>query len=80
MESEWSLATYVQLITQLPRTRTIRCRPSLFLYDFIFVLLSMFETLDLQTSLVTVTRPLCRMILLSDYYMVTLGQVSSIAY
>jgi hypothetical protein len=32
MESECCLATSVQLITQLPRTRTIR-RPSLFLYD-----------------------------------------------
>ena len=71
----WKVSAVLPLMSNsLPnhsvRTRTIRCRPSCF---YIFVLLCTFETLDLQTSLVRVTRP-CRMILLSGS-MASLGQV-----
>ena len=71
----WKVSAVLPLMSNsLPnhsvRTRTIRCRPSCF---YIFVLLCMFETLDLQTRLVRVTRP-CRMILLSGY-MASPGQV-----
>ena len=73
--NKWKVSAVLPLMSNsLPnhsvRTRTIRCRPSCF---YIFVLLCTFETLDLQTSLVRVTRP-CRMILLSGS-MASLGQV-----
>ena len=73
--NKWKVSAVLPLMSNsLPnhsvRTRTIRCRPSCF---YIFVLLCMFETLDLQTRLVRVTRP-CRMILLSGY-MASPGQV-----